>query len=284
MRRIGELPSRRDESPWSVRRAAWEWLRARPAILTGIGLLLAFGLAPWPFAQKAQALLHGLCAQRLSHSFLLGGQALPFDARMTGIYGAFLVTMMYLLGTGRARAWGMPSRPVLAALAAFVLALAVDGTNSTLRDFGLWHAYLPDNRLRLATGLLTGIALAALLCHLVAITLWKQGDWRTSTVRGLPEVGLLVAIQVPFGLAVVSGLGVLYAPVAVLLVLSALGVFLVMAVVMLAIVRRRDQSYRSIAELQPVLAVGLMAAVLTISALAGGRYLLEWWLGIPPMI
>lgn len=284
MRLIHDLPLRRNESPWSVGRAAWTWLRAQPAILTAIGLLLAFGLAPWPFVQKAHALLHGLCAQRLSHSFLLGGQALPFDARMTGIYGGFLVTMVYLLGMGRARAWRMPSRPVLATLAAFVLALALDGTNSTLRDFGLWHAYLPDNRLRLVTGLLTGIALAALLCHLVAITLWKQGDWRASTVRGLGEVSLLVVLQLPFGLAVMSGLGVLYAPIAVLLVLSALGVFLAMAVVMLAIVRRRDQSYRSLSELQPVLAVGLVVAVLTIGALAGGRYLLEAWLNIPPMI
>jgi hypothetical protein len=134
------------------------------------------------------------------------------------------------------------------------------------------------------TGLLTGIALAALLCHLVAITLWKQGDWRASTVRGLGEVSLLVVLQLPFGLAVMSGLGVLYAPIAVLLVLSALGVFLAMAVVMLAILRRRDQSYRSLSELQPVLAVGLVVAVLAIGAFAGGRYLLEAWLNIPPMI
>ena len=284
MRLISDLQSSRDESPWWADRAACTLLRAQPAILTTFALVLAFGLAPWPFAQKAYALLHGLCAQRLSHSFLLGGEALPFDARMTGIYGGFLVTMVYLLGMGRDRAWRMPSRPVLAALAAFVLALAVDGTNSTLRDFGLWHAYLPDNRLRLVTGLLTGIALAALLCHLVAITLWKQGDWRASTVRGLREIGLLTVMQAPFGFAVMSGLGVLYAPVAVLLVLSALGVFLAMAAVMLTILRRRDQSYRSLAELQPLLAVGLVLAVLTIGALAGGRYLLEAWLSIPPMI
>jgi uncharacterized membrane protein len=252
--------------------------------MTALGLALLFALAPWPFAQKVHALLHGICAQRLSHSFQLGGQALPFDARMTGIYGGFLVAIVYLIGMGRARAWGLPSRSVLALLAAFVLTLAVDGTNSTLRDFGLWYPYEPDNRLRLVTGLLTGIALAVILCHLLATTLWRHGNWRMATISGLPEVGLLVALQAPFALLVFSGLGVLFTPVAVLLVLAAIGVFLAMAVATLTMVRRRDQSYSSLADLQRPLAVSMVAAVLAIGALAGGRYLLEWWFQIPPML
>ena len=134
------------------------------------------------------------------------------------------------------------------------------------------------------TGLLTGIALAALLCHLLATTLWRHGDWRTATISGLPEVAFLIALQVPFALLVVSGLGVLFAPMSVALVLSAISVFLAMAVAMLTMIRRRDQTYRSLAELQPPLAVSLVLAVLAIGALAGGRYLLEWWLQVPPMV
>lgn len=273
-----------DEAPAPLRTRARNWLVANPALLVGLGVGLLFVAAPWPFAQKAHAFLHGLCAQRFSHSFLFSGQPLPFDARMTGIYGGFLITFAYLLLMGRARAWSLPSRSVLALLVAFVVALAIDGTNSTLRDFGIWYPYEPANWLRLVTGLLTGISLAVLLCYLLATTLWKNGDWQSATVRNVPEVALLVALQAPFVLAVLSGLGVLFTPISILLVLAAIGVFLSMALAMLTMLRRRDQTYRTGSELQWPLAAALVAALAVIGALAGGRFLLEWWIGIPPML
>ncbi len=261
-----------------------EWLSLNPALLVAIGVGLLFAAAPWPFAQKVHAFLHGLCAQRFSHSFLFSGQALPFDARMTGIYGGFLITLAYLLLMGRVRAWNLPSRPVVGLLVAFVVALAIDGLNSTLRDFGIWYPYEPANWLRLVTGLLTGISLATLLCYLLATTLWKHGNWQAATVRDLPEVALLVLLQAPFALAVLSGLGLLFTPISILLVLAAIGVFLAMSLAMVTMVRRRDQSYRSWTELQRPLATSLLVALLMIGALAGGRFLLEWWIGIPPML
>lgn len=262
----------------------WGLLQANPALLTVSGVALLFVLAPWPFAVKVHAFLHGLCAQRFSHTFLLDGQALPFDARMTGIYGGFLLTFCYLMAMGRARAWRTSPPGVLVLLAGFVVVLAIDGSNSTLRDFGLWYAYEPDNRLRLLTGLLSGISLAALLCYLLATSLWRRGRWDLATVTAPLEVGLLVLLQVPFAVAVMSGFGMLYGPISLLLVLSAVGVFVTMALAMITLVRRRDQSYRSASELQWPLATALVAALLVIGALAGGRYLLEWWIGIPPML
>lgn len=284
MRMVKQPLPARTQLSWPSARMWWEWVKAHPAFATVGGIVIAFLLVPLPFAHKVHALLHGLCAQRLSHSFLLGGQALPFDARMTGIYGGFLITSCYLLALGRVRAWRNPSRLVVALLAVFVLVLAIDGTNSTLRDFGLWYAYQPDNRLRLATGLLTGISLAVLLCYLLASTLWKDGDWNRATIQSVPELGGLVLLQVPFALAAASGLGILYVPVSVLLVLAAIGVFVAVAVAMLTMARRRDQSYRSFGELQRPLAAALLVALAVIGSLAGGRYLLEWWLGIPPML
>ena len=128
-------PRPRRSIPESVAGAA-SWLRERPAYVVVLVLGLLFLLAPWPFVTKVHAFLHGLCAQRLSHSYLLGGTALPFDARMTGIYGGFLVTFCYLLAMGRARAWGEFRRPVLVLLGLFVVMMGIDGSNSTLRDFG----------------------------------------------------------------------------------------------------------------------------------------------------
>ena len=55
------------------------------------------GSGRWPFfvsvpmlEHKAHAFLHGICAQRPSHSLQVGDELLPFDARMTGIYTGFL--------------------------------------------------------------------------------------------------------------------------------------------------------------------------------------------------
>jgi uncharacterized membrane protein len=262
----------------------WDWLRTNPAVAVASGVVILFTLAPWPFALKVHAFLHGLCAQRLSHTFLLGGQALPFDARMTGIYGGFLMTFCYVMAMGRVRAWRTPAPGVLALLAGFVVVMAIDGSNSTLRDFGLWYAYEPDNRLRLVTGLLTGISLAALLCYLLATSLWRHGRWDTAAIASPAEVAVLVVLQIPFAGAVMSGFGVLYGSVSTLLMLSATGVFVAMALSMLTLVRRRDQSYQSISELQWPLATALIVALLVIGALAGGRYLLEWWIGIPPIL
>ncbi|MDQ3692392.1 MAG: DUF2085 domain-containing protein [Chloroflexota bacterium] len=271
-------------SRWSNPRLLWAWIGAHVAVVVGVALSTSFLLAPWPFGQKVYALLHGLCAQRFSHSFLLGGQALPFDARMTGIYGGFLVAFCYLAANGRLRAWGDLSRPVIIVLATFVGVLAIDGSNSTLRDFGLWYLYEPDNRVRLATGLLTGIALATLLCYLLANTVWRNGDWTVATVRGLPEVGLLVLLQVPLAAAVLSGMGVLFIPVSLWLVAAAVAVFVAMAFALLTMSRRRDHAYRSFAEMQAPLAASLVLALVAMGTLAGVRYALEWWIGVPPML
>ena len=120
--------------------------------------------APWPLVAKFHAVVHGLCAQRPSHSFALGGTNLPFDARMTGIYGGTLTTILFLLARGRWRAMRLPSPGIIAVLVLFVVAMGLDGINSTLQDFQLPYAFEPNNYLRLGTGLLLGVPLCTAYC------------------------------------------------------------------------------------------------------------------------
>src|SRR6266508_4425764 len=80
-------------------------------------VVLLFLAAPWSLEHKAHAALHGLCAQRPSHSFTLGTHRLPFDARMTGIYGGFLGASLYLFGRRRYLAAALPSWPSIGILA-----------------------------------------------------------------------------------------------------------------------------------------------------------------------
>lgn len=246
-------------------------------------VLGAFLAAPWPLAHKAHLALHGLCAQRPSHSFSLGGEALPFDARMTGIYGGFLVTAAYFAARRRFRPFRLPPARVLAILAAFVAAMAVDGTNALVVDLGLRPWYEPDNRLRLATGLLTGVALATVLCFLLATTLWRDGEWRQAPIGGVRELAAVAALQIPLAVAVSSGAGVLYAPLALALVLAAVLVVGALALVVVVLVSRRDRTFDGVRQLHVPMTVSLLIGLVVMAAFAVGRLLLEGITNAPPL-
>ncbi|MGH2560920.1 MAG: DUF2085 domain-containing protein [Thermomicrobiales bacterium] len=247
------------------------------------GVILLFLSAPWSFQHKAHVALHGLCAQRPSHSFFLGVDRLPFDARMTGIYGGFAMTAVFLAWRGRYRAAALPSRWTLGLLALFVGVMAIDGFNSTLVDLRLWHAYEPHNLLRLATGSLTGIALAAVMCYMVAVTLWHRPDLATSPVDGPRELGLLIVLQIPFAAAVASEAGLLYTPVSLLLVLSAAIVLTLLMLVVVVLIARREGTYSAARQIQGSASIALALALVMMAVLGGGRFLFEHLTGAPPM-
>ena len=255
-----------------------------PLFLTVAGLLAAaFLLAPWPLAHKAHAALHGLCAQRPSHSFSLGGEPLPFDARMTGIYGGFLSAGVLLAVRGRFRSAGIPPLRVIGVLGLGVAAMAADGTNALLVDLGWWHPYPPDNRLRLATGLAAGVAMAVVIAFLVASSLWWRPRAASPCVGGLRELGVLGLAGLPFAAVVLSGWGWLLAPVTLALVVGAVAVVTLLSLVVLALLAEGPASVLAGREhhLPPaalVLGVGAMAAI------AAARFLLERLVGAPPLV
>ena len=253
-------------------------LPAVAALVVGV-----FLMAPWSLEDKTMAALHGLCAQRPSHSLTLGGQQLPFDARMTGIYGGFLVTTGYLLARGRYRTVRLPPLSTMFLLGGFVATLAVDGFNSLLLDLGRWHPYTPDNWFRLVTGLLTGISLATVICFLVGSTLWRHGDPNRRCLGGPTELLPLIVAQVPFALLVTSGGGWLFAPAALVLLLSATLVVGAMMLVVLVVIRRQEMTFDGIAPLRRPASAALVLAVLVMAAIAAGRFILEHYLGPPPL-
>ncbi len=243
------------------------------------GLLGLFLLAPWPFAHKAHAVLHGLCAQRPSHTFDLAGQLLPFDARMTGIYGGFAIATLYLIVRGRFRAFRLPSVPTLVVLAAFVGVMAIDGFNALLDDLGN-PVYPPDNRLRLATGLLAGVALAVALCFLLSTTLWRRGDWTAPTVRGPGEALGIAALAAPFALLPLSGWGWLHAPLSLVLLLSAVAAVAMLMTATVLLATGRDRQHERMADAQVSATIGVLAGVAFILLVAAGRFWLEREFGL----
>ena len=252
-----------------------------PAVcLVAVGVFIAL---PGAVDEKTQQALHGLCAQRPSHSYWLGDARLPFDARMTGIYGGSVISLVVLALRGRLYAIARPGWLEIGLLAAFVGAMAVDGMNSLLLDMGTWHPYEPRNEIRLITGSLTGVSLAVTLCFLISATFWRTGRRELAIVASLREVAMLVALTVPFGILIVFGPGWLYAPVALFLLGSAVLIVGVLAMVMTTIATRRDGSYRRVQELGVPAAVAVVLAVVAMAAIAGGRFWLENTFGVPPL-
>jgi hypothetical protein len=152
-----------------------------------------------------------------------------------------------------------------------------------LLDLGLWHAYQPRNEVRLVTGLATGIVLATVVCFLLATTLWRAGHANRRVVSGIGEVVVLAALHVPLALLLVARPYVLYAPIALGLVLSAVAVVSSLALVVLTILRRRENTYVRAAQLDQVGATALMAGVAVMALIAGGRFWLEAVAGVQPM-
>ena len=59
---------------------------------------------------KADAIAFAICHRLVSHSIMMGEQAMPLCARCTGIYLGALVGLFTMGGLGRGRAGGLPRR------------------------------------------------------------------------------------------------------------------------------------------------------------------------------
>lgn len=246
--------------------------------LLGVSVL-ALVAAPWPAAAKLGAVVHGLCAQRPSHSYALGGTNLPFDARMTGIYGGTLTTCLFLLARGRWRALLAPSPAIVGVLVGFVALMGLDGINSTLQDFGLPYAYEPLNSLRLGTGLLTGIALGTMVGYLLNATLWAWGK-PTRLIAGWGELAGLAAAAAGLYLLVASGWGWLYLPLAVALISGAVGVVLTLALTFLILLYGRENRASQPSDVAGFATAALVLGYAVMALIAVSRWYLESSLGI----
>ena len=153
--------------------------------------------------------LYGVSAQRPSHSLFIGGQQLPLEARMGGIFLGFLCAVALLAVLGRLHA-SQPPGGVLGAACWLLIALTgLDGLNAFLFDGNLPHLYAPGTALRLLTGLGAGLAVGLMAVPVVASVVWSRPN---------QEASIEEPVELAAGLAV-AGLvgGLLLASVVVLL-------------------------------------------------------------------
>ena len=204
---------------------------------------------------------------------------LPFDARMTGIYGGFLVTIVTLAAGRKLFMYGNPPKRIVALLAAFVAVMAIDGFNSLFTDLGLWHPYVPTNTMRVVTGYGVGITLAVGLAWLLASSTWNLSTPRTAISRArdlwIPAAGLVV-----YGTILEIRPAWLHFPVSMMLVVAAWATVTLLALVMLLLGLKLDATIRSPRDLHVPGAIGALLAMSAMLGLAGGRLWMEHWFGI----
>ena len=232
------------------------------------------------FADTSRSVLHGLCAQRPTHSFTVGGQLLPFDARMTGIYSGSLACWNVLMMRHRLLTMANPPILVMLLLTGAVGLLAIDGFNALLVDLGRWHPYEPRNVVRFFTGFGTGVALASLQSWLLGSSLWKLAV-HVPVWSSLPQLVWAVPVSVVVFMAVSIAPAGAYPIIATALMASAWLTVTGLVLVILVSLLRVESRITTVDRLHVPLAVSAVIALLVILGLAQGRFWLERTLGIP---
>ncbi len=147
--------------PRARRRGRWDGFLA----VAALAILLFYLVAPpHGLLDKADQAAYAVCHRIPARSFAFAGRPLPLCARCSGTYLGAVAGLIALTACGRRRAARLPAPAILAVFGVFLLAWAVDGFNSFLTLIpGLPYLYEPRNLLRLVTGTLEGLALAAVL-------------------------------------------------------------------------------------------------------------------------
>lgn len=241
--------------------------------------LLGLLLAPGTLDHKLMLVVHGLCAQRPSHSFVFGGEPLALESRMFGIFLGFLLGVAVPWAFGGWRRADLPRRGMGILTLLFVAVMGIDGINATLYDLGRVYLYEPRNELRLATGLLCGVGLAAWTAPVVSFVFWRDKE-RTPLFDTWGELGRGLVIVALAGALVATGLP---HP----LFLSFAAVFSVVASFWLVSTYLAVLSWQGVGtadgwpDLAGAIAVGFLLTVVELVAFSAFRAWTETTLGIP---
>ena len=225
------------------------------------------------------AVAFGICPQRPSHSLFFDGQQMAIEARMAGMFAGFLIGAAYLIALGRGRAWLFPGRGMTVILIGFVVLLGQDGINAVLYDLRLPHLYTPNLPMRLATGLLTGLAMAAFVLPAFNSTVWRDGKHLSPLITVRELLGGLALLSVYFA-AAFTGAGVMLYPLSLLGVLGAPAILTLTNVTLLTPLFRRSNQANQLAELMPLLLIGLTTTAGMLLLMGGLRYIV---FGVGPL-
>lgn len=215
---------------------------------------------------------YALCHRISERSFTINGRQFPLCARCTGMYLGAALTILALFLAGRSHWILLPRRTLFIVLLALIALMGIDGINSYSHFFpNAPHLYEPQNWLRLATGMGTGVTLGVIVFAAVAQSLWRKprfspliGNWRELA-------GLLLLALVAAGLVLSNKPALLY----VLALVSTGGLLFVVTAlntaILLVLLRRDGQAETWSQALLPLLA-GFLLAILELGTISALRW------------
>lgn len=217
------------------------------------------------------AVAFGICPQRPSHSLFLGGQQMPIEARMAGMFAGFVISAAYFVAHGRGRAWRTPTGWIAVLLVGFMVILGGDGLNAFLYDLRWPHLYPPNLSLRLGTGLLTGLTFAAFLVPAFNGTVWQTG-LDESPLRGPSDVLFGLAWLSVYFIAARSGAAWLFYPVSLVAVAGVPLLLVAVAMIVAAPLLKRANRANGWRDLVPLAVVGVCLVTAALGAASLVRY------------
>jgi uncharacterized membrane protein len=234
-------------------------------------VVLSVVLPPWTVVGKADVVAYAICHRIAERTFWLGGRPLPLCARCSGTYLGVMAALGVLGVLGRRRASQFPRLPLLLTLVAFVAAWGFDGLNSYLSFFPRApQLYAPRNWLRLATGLLNGIALTNLVVPVFNFTLWADAT-RDRTLTGWRELAAMLVLGALMALPALLEIGPALIPLAAISGLGVLAMLLMINSMIATILLRRDSYATTWRQAVPVFLVGAAITSLELAALVSLR-------------
>lgn len=193
---------------------------------------------------------------------------LPLEARDFGIYGGFVATWAYLAVLGRGKVKGMPGPAMIFVLLSFVAVMGFDGINAFFYDLQVVpHLYTPQLELRLATGLLTGIAFAGFLVPVVNFALWRDTDMRPSFGNWKHLLGALGVAAILYAMNV-SELGIFFWPLAIMTSASTVILIALMNLVFIVSIFRKEATAVTWRDALNPFAGGVVLAIVELGVLS----------------
>ena len=250
------------------------------AVVAVVVVLLAW-FQPAILLEAGDRVGYAICHQIPERSFYWAGRPLPLCARCTGTFLGVALGFGMIAWRRRVRCGKLPPFPVLLVMATFLVIWALDGLNSYLTLFEhLPHLYEPRNLVRMATGMLNGLALSALVYPVFSLTVWAEPTGERS-VENIRELAIMLALAG----ALVSLIWIGWFPlVYVLSLMSVLGALLLLLVVNTLIVvialRRENRAHRW-RELGLPAAIGVLITSAEIALMNALRAYLTSRLGLP---
>jgi uncharacterized membrane protein len=215
---------------------------------------------------------YALCHRITERSFTINGRQFPLCARCSGMYLGVALILVTAGLAGRMRRANLPSFRLLLILLGFIALMGIDGINSYSHFFPQApHLYEPQNWLRLATGMGTGMAMGLILLPALAQSLWRWPQYQPIIDSGRELVALLILALVTVLLLLSNQSTLLY----VLAVMSVAGLlFTVTALntVILLVLFRRDGRVTTWQQTLLPLLLGFIIALVELSIISTFRF------------